>query len=320
MKNLFKALSIVLFGVLIFSCSDDDDDNTIVDDNNLGKGEVEIKSYPDRNNNRVSFFATVDKITIDWGDGSVDELTPNGVYREFTHEYANPNFRTIKINTEAMTYIRLDYASTASSYNELRIGNCPNLKEINSSGANLAVLSIKSAPALTSVTCVNNDLATLDLSGCTALRDLNCSGNQLASLNVSGCAALRDLNCFRNQLTSLNVSGCTALTYLDCSRNQLTSLDVSKCTELLALRFHNNQLTSLDVSKCTTLAVLDCSYNQFTGEGLNSLFDGLHSNEIKSKDSPYLYRREVHIYNNPGANTCDRTIATSKGWEVIPLR
>ena len=231
MKSLFKVLSIVLFSTLMFSCSQDDDDDIINgnnSNNNLKKGQVEIKGYPDKDN-KMSFVATATKITIDWGDGSVDELTPNGVGCVFVHEYANQNLQTIKINTEAMTSMSLSSRNSVynakGTYNELRLGDCPDLKDLSCSYQNLTVLSIKSAPVLES------------------------------------------LYCDYNQLTSLNVSGCPALIYLDCRNNQLTA------------------------------------------EGLNSLFNSLHSNEVE-------YGGVVYISNNPGTNTCDRTIAENKGWSV----
>ena len=325
MKNLFKALSIVLFGVLIFSCSDDDD-NTIVDDNNLGTGEVEIRSYPGDWDSKISFVAAAAKITIDWGDGCVDRLTLDGTRREFTHKYDNQDFRTIKISTEAMTYMGLGHHN--STHNELRFGNCPDLKEINSSSTgNLTILTIESAPVLTSLICDRNQLTDLDLSGCPALTNLACYRNQLTSLNISECTklinldcslnrltsldvskytALTSLDCGWNQLTDLNASGCTALTRLHANTNQLTDLDVSGCSALINLYCGTNRLTSLDVSECTALTILDCYKNQFAETELNSLLNNL----------PDCNNGAVYIGENPGADTCDKSIATDKGWTV----
>jgi hypothetical protein len=68
-----------------------------------------------------------------------------------------------------------------------------------------------------------------------------------------------------------------------------------------------NQLTSLDVSNNTALTSLECSENQFTADGLNALFGTLHGNTGS---------KAIHIFGNPGAGTCDRSIATDKGWTV----
>ena len=42
---------------------------------------------------------------------------------------------------------------------------------------------------------------------------------------------------------------------------------------------------------------------------LNSLFWTLHSNTVKDE-------KTVIIYDNPGTNACDQSIATCKGWTV----
>ena len=46
--------------------------------NKLKTGQIEMKVEPDKDK-KVTFNATAKKITIDWGDGNVDELTPNGI-------------------------------------------------------------------------------------------------------------------------------------------------------------------------------------------------------------------------------------------------
>jgi hypothetical protein len=49
--------------------------------------------------------------------------------------------------------------------------------------------------------------------------------------------------------------------------------------------------------------------NQLTATALNALFGTLHSNTISGEN-------KIYIGNNPGTATCDRTIATAKGWTV----
>lgn len=58
----------------------------------------------------------------------------------------------------------------------------------------------------------------------------------------------------------------------------------------------------------TGLAYLDCIKNRLTATGLNTLFGTLPvTNAI---------RKIICIGGNPGADGCDRTIATDKGWRV----
>jgi Leucine-rich repeat (LRR) protein len=158
--------------------------------------------------------------------------------------------------------------------------------------------------------CFSSGLTTLDISKNTALTDISCTNNQLSTLDVSKNTALTDISCSRNQLSVLDVSKNTALTSLDCYNNQLSALDVSKNTALTSLYCNDNQLTALDVSKNTALRKLSCYNNQLSADALNTLFSSLHSNTIQGSS------KEIGIRNNPGTNSCDRSIATNKGWTV----
>ncbi len=67
-----------------------------------------------------------------------------------------------------------------------------------------------------------------------------------------------------------------------------------------------NNLTSLDVSGCTALTWLECSDNNLTSSALNQIF----------RDLPQVTSGYIFIYDNPGRETCDKSIAENKGWEV----
>jgi Leucine-rich repeat (LRR) protein len=292
--SLFAFLSMVLFSLTVLSCKKDDDGDNSDDGenganlNNLKTGQVEIKGYAGRDDKKMSFKAIAKTITIDWGDGKIEEITPNGVEKTFSHEYANStDFQTILINTEDLTEIGFETYYNRYLLHELRFGNCPKLEDIYcySSGysshssielPSLTVFEINKAELLTTLSIGTpgssaTGLTSLNLNGCTALEKLSCTYNsKLTSLDVSKCTALTELSCHSNQLTSLDVSKCTALTYLSCSDNQLTSLDVSKCTALTSLScsyntmYGSSKLISLNVSGCTALTSLGCSSNQLT--------------------------------------------------------
>ena len=131
----------------------------------------------------------------------------------------------------------------------------------------------------------------------------------IKNLDVSKKTELKDLDCSYNQLKNLNVCKNTELTGLYCNHNELTNLDVSNNTMLCHLRCNNNKLTSLDVSNCVIcLNWIDISSNQLSAGALNNLFETLNNN---------LGFKKINIANNPGTSSCDISIATSKGWEVI---
>jgi len=155
--------------------------------------------------------------------------------------------------------------------------------------------------------CSGNQLTSLNVSNNTALTELHCDDNLLTSLDVRNNIALTYLYCWGNQLTNLDVSNNIALTSLSCGQNQLLSLDVRNNIALTYLYCGANLLTSLDVSNNTALTELSCSWNQLLSLALNALFGTLHSNNLGEE-------KTISISENPGAESCDRSIATTKGW------
>jgi hypothetical protein len=99
------------------------------------------------------------------------------------------------------------------------------------------------------------------------------------------------------------------LTGFTCDYSNTTSLDVSGCPTLAQLRCGVNRLTSLDVSKCPALEYLDCESNQLSAAALNTIFTAL-PNRTVADDA------HINISDNPGAESCNRAIAGSKGWGI----
>jgi Leucine-rich repeat (LRR) protein len=132
----------------------------------------------------------------------------------------------------------------------------------------------------------------------------NCIRQRLTALDVSNCTALTGLKCLENQLSALDVSSNTALKMLRCEYNQLSELNVNGCTALTVLSCVGNQLIALDVSKNTALIMLICGKNQLSADALNRIFT----------DLPDEYGG-ISIGDNPGTDTCKRSIAKKKKWE-----
>jgi Leucine-rich repeat (LRR) protein len=344
-KLIFWA-GIISVSLFCISCSKTDDEN----EDNLPEGQVVLLISPGGYYNRVSFELTAQTVTIDWGDGNIESLTPQGGGLVLWHEYANPNIQTVTLKTSGFTY--LDISHYAGLTHELNLGKCPQLSYLYCSDIHLANLDVSKSTALTELYCSNNQITSLDVSKNTALTGLYCHNNQITSLDVSKSAALTRLYCYNNQITSLDVSKNTALTWLDCynnqitnldvskntaltdlycaynqitsldvskstalrwldcSNNQITSLDVSKNTALTGLECQYNQITNLDVSKNTALIKLECSYNQLTAAALNALFNSL---PIRTPED-YAW---ITISGNPGADACNKSIAENKGWDVF---
>ena len=264
---------------------------------------------------------------INWGDGTFD-IFSSGNNQIFTHNYAGSSSHLITISGENITHLACGWNELTS----LDVSNNPILTSLQCKVNQLISLDVSNNTVLTYLDCAYNQLMNLDVSNNTTLTYLDCSNNQLTNLDVNNNTALTDLDCSHNSLTSLDVSNntlltsliCdgslltnldvsnnTALTSLSCDGGSLTSLDVNNNTALTYLNCRRNSLTSLDVSNNTALAGLDCSYNQLIATSLDALFGTLHSNDIGTE-------KKIAIYGNPGENTCNQSIATNKGWTILP--
>ena len=241
-------------------------------------GEVEI------------YLAGTGTAIINWGDGSKSQkrkLNPFD-WREklgkYKKRYSDNSAHTITITGGNITVV-----------------NC---------GRNqLTALDVSQITALEDLDCRVNQLTTLDLSRNTALKYLGCVSNKLTSLDVSKNTALEVLVCIQNHITALDVSKNIALRELHCFRNfQLASLNVSNNPSLKLLGCFENKLTELDVSSNIALEWLSCFDNQLSAAALNALLESLHDNDVSD--------RKVFIFNNPGTEDCDTSIAEKKGWKM----
>ena len=307
MRKLFYLFMVAMCATMFTACSKDDDKDPLDDNGGNGSKEGMItmiaESY--KIGGHIETFNEGDIITIDWGDGTVEEFKSVEEYDDWDEDGEDEIHYVISIDD----YVKHEY----SNRNPHIVTIKGKIKYLDCQNNNLTSLNVSGCTALTGLECNNSNLTSLNVSGCTALRKLDCHYNNLTSLDVSGCTALTGLECDGNNLTSLDVSGCTALTWLNCEDNNLTSLDISKNTALTELSCSDNNLTSLDISGCTALTELYCSYNNLTSSALNQIFRDLPQG--KTVDDGYS-QSSIFIYDNPGTDTCDKSIAENKGWDV----
>ena len=313
---------VALCATMFTACSDDDDKDPMNEEEG-GEGVITMVTEGDDVDVLVFSFNEGDIITIDWGDGTIQEYK-TVLYKyydeeeypetirygtdESEHEYSNDNPHTITIKG--------NISGLWCMYNELTsldVSKNTKLTYLDCEHNSLTSLDVSKNTALIELWCEYNNLSSLDVSKNTALTRLKCIGNELTSLDVSKNTALTNLKCEYNNLSSLDVSKNTALTELWCSGNELTSLDVSKNTALTELGCSLNELTSLDVSKNTKLIGLRCYNNKLTSSALNKIFGDLPQGK---EFDIYPYQSRITIGGNPGTDTCDRSIAENKGWKV----
>ncbi len=99
--------------------------------------------------------------------------------------------------------------------------------------------------------------------------------------------------------------------------DRLQQIDVKDCNSLVGIDLPGNDLTSLDVSGLAALEYLDCIYNDLSAEALNQIFKDLPQRKTFEDKYGNTKQSTINIYGNPGKDTCDKSIAEKKGWEVV---
>ena len=341
---------VTMCAIAFTACSDDDNTKDPIDDDNGGEEMITAvyeSEYEFDLELNIGTFKEGENITIAWGDGGVSEFKSFAITDSWgyygndelhyaigqdmvKHKYPDYNAHTITIKGKIKEFYCYDVLT------KLDVSKCPALVNLYCGDNNISSLDVSKCTALTKLECYANNLTSLDISKNTALTHLRCSTNYISSLDVSKCTALTYLECHENKLTSLgigkntaltnlycddnyisslDVSKCTALTELDCGGNNLTSLDVTNNIILIDLSCGNNNLTSLDVSKNTALTYLHCENNNLSASALNKILNDLPQGK---KWNEYGQKKQstISIGNNPGTNTCDKSIAENKGWIV----
>lgn len=296
MKKTLTLLMVSLFFVFV-ACSDDHQE----EDNNNQKEKIELKGYPD-SEGKMSFTVSAKSLTIDWGDGAVEKHTQAADSVMFTHQYSSQEVQQILVRGESISRFSVN---EVGEYSEIRIGDCPYLKEAFCSKRKLTLLEIEKAESLENLTCWDGMLISLDLSGCVNLKQLNCVNNKLIFLNVKDCKSLTSLNCSANKLSSLDLSGLLWLEQIQCFQNKLTSLDVSGLTKLSYLSCGDNELSALNIKDCKDLAVIYCMGNPLDSGAMCTLIEDLPNRE--QGDGVIAY------YEYSGV--CE-DIAINKGWSI----
>lgn len=222
-KILLFVCSALLIG--FSSCSSEDEDEpSNGNGSQLKKEQIELRGNPNDNDNKLSFTVQAKKLSIDWGDGNIEDYTPNGNSLNVFHVYSNSNYKTILIRAEEITTFTIK--NKEGKIQEFRTGDCFNLKEIN----------ISSQP-----------LTVFDITQCVNLIKLYYYNSQ-AELNITKCPKLESLECRENNLNELDLSKSVNLKMLNCMSNSLTKIDIAKCPKLIRLNCENNRLSDTELN------------------------------------------------------------------------
>ena len=117
----------------------------------------------------------------------------------------------------------------------------------------------------------------------------------------SSCTHLQSVPLLDTSIVT-NMSG---MFYYCSSLQTITLLDTSKVTKMKQTFLSCTSLSKLTLNNVKVS--FDISIKKLSAEALNSLFAGLAT----------VSDETINISGNPGAATCDRSIATNKGWTII---
>lgn len=224
-------------------------------------------------------------LKVDWGDGSPLEIinSNHAVY----HQYPAMGEYTVRIYGDIFWFCAMGIGA-------IRGTQFPKVSD----------LLFTNAKFLNRLQCFAGTLTELDLKTMTSLSQLFVGSNSISSLNLRHCNKLMLLYCESNLLTELYVSENPNLEKLQCSDNLLSSLDLSNNSILERLNCRGNHLKRINLSSNYNIVELNCANNILEAAELNSIFT----------DLPIVEQGKICIVGNPGTETCDMIIATTKGW------
>lgn len=230
------------------------------------------------------------KISIDWGDGTIVEgATITDVYDGWTTTSVTG---TPKGNGEIKIYATgaICYFDCVSKVGEpgittLDVSKATELTGLHANGNKLtsfdgsmleklktlylnnnSLTEVSLPDSLTYLKIDNNKLTSFDASNLTAVTTLYVSENNLGTLDVSGMPALKSLYALNCGLTSIKIGALTtAKAYVSVNNNLLETLDVSEATGLEngSLFAMGNNLTEIKLPNVKVKAV-NISKNKFT--------------------------------------------------------
>ena len=151
MKKLFYLFMVAMCATMFTACSDDDDKDPLDDDGEGKEGVITMTLEETYIHLGVETFKEGEIVTVDWGDGNVEEFKSFKVYKDWDEDGEDEIHYVLSTD---------DIEHEYSNKNPHIVTIKGNIKRLN---------------------CVYNNLTSLDVSKNTALTFLDCSSNNLTS-------------------------------------------------------------------------------------------------------------------------------------------
>ena len=177
MRKLFYLFMVAMCATMFTACSDDDDKDPLDDDGEGKEGVITMTLEKTYIHLGVETFNEGEIITIDWGDGNVEEFKSIRIYEDWDEDGEDEIHYVIDNDSWNEGEIRHEYHDSNKPYTITVKGKIKGWYCWD----NLTLLDVSKCPALTELGCGYNNLTSLDVSKNTALTWLDCSRNNLTS-------------------------------------------------------------------------------------------------------------------------------------------
>jgi len=293
------------------------ENNVIIDHPEYVTGFESYETYDGRFDftacSNVTQIYAINNNGIDvYGCGNLTQIYNNGNTSEFDIDFTGCTSLGTTIVLQSCNITNLDFMDTIPNKSILlSLGLAfNNITTVDLTDfPNLYDFSVPGNANLSSLTLNSNVIDSLDVSD-TALTSLDLTDyTNLFTLNVNDCSNLSSL-----------ILNSSALMEINASNTALTSLDLSSSLTYNLISIGGSNISTLTIANGTAnegynKSYYDLSNNDLSIASLNAFFTALgQGNTVKKnkqKVAPF-----INVQGNPGAELCDPTIATAKGWSV----
>lgn len=227
------------------------------------------------NQTQISFIQLLNdtaEVTIDWGDGTIDNFNDGLREAEHFHTYDAVGSHEIKVMLDASKVEMISIENQGITF--LDVSSLSGLQVLNAYSNKIEnAQDLRTCTSLMTLDLSSNrKLPSIDLSGLSSLINLNLNGCRLlGSLDLSGNTDLTACDLGGNRFTSVNLSGLGSLKAVDLSENKLTDVSTPIGQVLQALQSNGNSQKGIisvqgnsstpNSTAQTQLATLSNSYN-----------------------------------------------------------
>lgn len=352
MKKLFILKSLLL-SLLLISCSQDETPYSYVSQPDVDAEIVTIDFEVAQNGGAFSYLVQASEMYVDWGDGSKpteyvlrNNMNIDSVKSPIQHVYARAGKYKVIIyalklqglNLSKLQASKSKQTDAVNNINSLELTNCKNLYRLVlqnhpverldlSSCTELQILDCGGAAKLANLLLADaNDnllsmlidstnLASLDCSRLKNIENLYCGRLDEAGLDL---ISLDNLKFIRNfglngylKNTGLTMQGMALLQSVAINNSNVIDLRLTNNASLVQVSACNSsKLGNIQFEDCKSLKTVELKNNAvFDASSMNAMFVTL----------PQVWGvgYVISLENNLGDATCNRSIATAKGWAVV---